>query len=142
MRITIAIAALLLASPAFAQDVAQNVAQVTRHAPNFNEYDAKLEPVTVSPLNADKLNGTTLVAIVNKTHASIKGIACDGHLWGTAAIAVPGGRIPSGGIGIVDFNKGDCRSGIHVTTSDGQLHEIAGQNINDLTVLTIESENW
>lgn len=138
MKFIIALAALLLAGPALAQDLAQAI----RRQPNIGDYDAKLAPVEVSPINADRLSGTTLVAVVNKTHSAIKAISCDGHLWGVAAIAVPGGRIPSGGIGIVDFNKGSCKSGIHITTGDGQQHEIEGQDINLLTILPIESDEW
>ena len=141
MKLTLTIAALLLASPAFADDPLE-LAQAVLRQPNMNEYDAKLEPVQVGPLNCEKLSGTTLVCVVNKTHAAIKSMSCDGHLWGTAAIAVPGGRIPTGGIGVVDFNKGNCKSGIHVTTSDGQQHEIEGQDVEALTVLTIESDEW
>ena len=141
MKLTLIISALLLASPAFADDPLE-LAQAIRRQPSMGDYDAKLEPVQVGPINCEKLSGTTLVCVVNKTHASIKGITCDGHLWGTAAIAVPGGRIPSGGIGVVDFNKGNCKSGIHVTTGDGQQHEIEGQDVEALTVLTIESEDW
>lgn len=109
---------------------------------DLNNYDAKLAPVEVSPLNADRLSGTTLVAVVNKTHSPIREISCDGTLWGTHAIAVPGGRIPSGGIGIVDFAKGNCKSGMHIRTGDGQMHDINGQDVSALTILTIESEDW
>lgn len=100
------------------------------------------EPVRTSALNCDALNNSSLVCVVNKTHSTIREISCDGHLWGTSAIAVPGGRIPSGGIGVVNFNHGSCKSGIHIKTGDGQAHDIPGQDISALTILNIESEEW
>lgn len=138
MKFIFALAALLAAQPAMAQDLAQAV----RRQPSLGDYDAKLDPVTVSPLNCEKLSGTPLVCVVNKTHASIKAISCDGNWYGKQPIAVPGGRIQSGAIGVVDFSHGNCKSGIHVTTSDGQQHEIEGQDVSSLTILTIESEDW
>ena len=137
MKFIFAVAALLAAAPASAQDY-----QKVRNAPALGAYDAKLEAVAVSPINADALHGTPLVAVVNKAHAPIRQIECDGHMWGRTAIAVPGGRIPSGGIGIVNFNGGNCKSGIHIITGDGQAHDIPGQDVDALTILTIESEDW
>ena len=137
MRYAFAIVALLGAAPASAQDY-----QRVRNAPALGAYDAKLEEVHVSPINADALHGTPLVAVVNKAHAAIRSIECDGIMWGRTAIAVPGGRIPSGGIGIVNFNGGNCKSGIHISTGDGQSHDIPGQDVDSLTILTIESEDW
>jgi hypothetical protein len=137
MKLTLALAALLIAAPAFAQDY-----QKVRNAPSLGDYNAKLEEVHVSPINADALHGSPLVAVINKTHSAIREISCDGHLWGTLAIAVPGGRIPSGGIGIVNFDKGNCNKGLHVKTGDGQLHDVPGQDVSALTILTIESEEW
>ncbi|HYA07745.1 MAG TPA: hypothetical protein VEF90_17795 [Xanthobacteraceae bacterium] len=102
----------------------------------------KLGDVAVSPLNCDALGGDSRVCVVNKTHSSIVGIDCAGHFWGTARQSVPGGRIPSGGIGVVDFKNGACGSGIFIRTSDGQTHQIPGQDVDKTTVLTIESETW
>jgi len=100
------------------------------------------QPVTTSPINCDALSGGDLVCVKNLTHNRIKEITCDGHFFGTANISVPGGSIPSGGIGIVDFNKGACGSGITIITSDGKQHRIPGQDVKKLTILTIESDEW
>lgn len=99
-------------------------------------------PVETSPLNCDALTNDNRVCVVNKTHSAIKSIRCDGRLFGTVTISVPGGRIPSGGIAIVDFNKGNCSSAIYITTGDGKLHQIPGQNVDQTTQLIIESDEW
>jgi len=118
---------------AFSVSNAQSVPTYTAGGPKSKE------PVIVSPLNCDALNKGSLVCVVNKTHSAIREIMCDG-LFGKKPIAVPGGRIPPGGIGVVDFNNGNCNTAIYIKTGDGQEHKIGGQNIKSLTTLNIETE--
>lgn len=106
---------------------------------------ANPDAVQVSPLNCDALSGDTRVCVVNQTHSTITEISCDGSLWGQRGIPLPRGRIPVGGIAIVNFAGGSCHSTIYVRTSDGHQHIITGQDVRSLTILPIapmDNDNW
>lgn len=118
-RIIPIIVAALICTPAFA-----------------NSYKVNLTSINCE---AEK-DGSTKVCVVNETKTPVIGVACDGHIFGTTSIAIPGGGIPPGRMTIINFNRGACHSTLYIETADKQIHTQVGQDIGGLDVIIIDGD--
>ena len=102
---------------------------------------ANSHKVNLNSINCEaERDGSTKVCVVNETKSPIIGISCDGHVFGTTAMAIPGGGIPPGRMTIVNFNHGACNSTLYIETADKQVHTQVGQDVGSMDVIIIDGD--
>ena len=105
----------------------------------FAQQPAAVAPLSLSPLNCDALNKTTLICVRNTTHNSIVKISCSGF-WGETAMSIPTGLIRSGETTIVDFQAGKCTKQITIYTREGKQYPVFGFDTTSNTTLLVTDE--